>query len=426
MKYPSSPPFTLSFLIKYLVSQRNYRQSRPNLYNQKKESTERGHNYNEGPSKYSPVRKNDGYGEMPSHESPNFRESNFYDARRPQNDLYEVPEEIKELDSGLYKNKVDEVDHHQPFPHSPLKESHEINQIFKEQSSQIKSKDYSYPERRLSNEKEQNYHYNDNHASAHLNEATPPRFDYLRRNSEAERSHQQTPELENPYCQPLERQIPHEEPVQAYNEEFTARKFEEEPRNMITEEEKQYPQENEEQYCPQYEDNVNKYDPYSHPSIHKRTEPEYHYKQPEREQYQHYPIQSHQNETQNTYHHEESIIEDKFNTKMYIELFKKAVFSEISKGMTKFNPEFIQNLKTESYNFKSNVIYKEMSIKLDKHRFVSKLAEDLEKAMESKGIQLTSFSIGCNEKLNEPKLKCLFNNNQEAIEYFIKGFKTPD
>jgi hypothetical protein len=111
----------------------------------------------------------------------------------------------------------------------------------------------------------------------------------------------------------------------------------------------------------------------------------------------------------------------------YIDLFKQIVYQKMCKGLQKFHENYLNDLRTEeTFTFKANVIYDEMTIKLEKYKFRSKLAEDLNSAFKAKDIRLNSLNIGCSEKLYEPKLKCLFNDNQEAIEYFIKGFKTAD
>lgn len=111
----------------------------------------------------------------------------------------------------------------------------------------------------------------------------------------------------------------------------------------------------------------------------------------------------------------------------YVKLFKQIVFERVCKGLQKFHENYLRDLRTEeTFTFKANVIYDEMTIKLEKYKFRSKLAEDLNSAFKTKDIRLNSLNIGCSEKLHEPKLKCLFNDNQEAIEYFVKGFKTAD
>ena len=320
---------------------------------------------------------------------------------------------MKEPSSTLYKNRLDEIEANQPFPHSPRRDSNEINPILKENSSQLKSKDLYNSERRMSYGREPEYHYNDNQADIQLNEASPPRFDYLRRDSEPEKYHQQTPEPENIYRQDLSRNSHHED-----------------TRNFINTNEKQQPQESENQYVhhlqqTQQEERTTKYDPCPQPGIHRRTEPEnQHNMQPEGEQYQYYPLQSQNNYPQTSHSQEQPAVENKYQ--QYINLFKKAVFSQISKGASKFNEEFLLNLKTETLNFKANIVYDKMAIKIEKYRFRSQLAEDLAKSFENKGIRLNSLNIGCNDKLYQQKSKCLFDNNQEAIEYFIKGFKTAD
>ena len=87
---------------------------------------------------------------------------------------------------------------------------------------------------------------------------------------------------------------------------------------------------------------------------------------------------------------------------------------------------FTKHLQTETFSFKTNVIYDEMTIKLEKYRFRSKLVEDLTKTFEAKDIRLNSLNIACSEKLHHAKLKCLFNTNAEAVEHYVKGFKAPE
>ena len=107
-----------------------------------------------------------------------------------------------------------------------------------------------------------------------------------------------------------------------------------------------------------------------------------------------------------------------------VELFKRIVYTKITEGIEKFDETYLSNLKTDSHSFKASVIYDEMTMRLDKYKFRSKLAEDLLEKFQVKDIRLNALNIGCSEKLNQQKLKCLFTDNQSAVEYFIKGFKT--
>ena len=109
-----------------------------------------------------------------------------------------------------------------------------------------------------------------------------------------------------------------------------------------------------------------------------------------------------------------------------VKLFKKIVHEKVSKALQTFSQEYLDNLRKESFSFKTNVVYDEMTMRLEKYKFRSKLADDINTAFDSKDIRLNSLNIGCSEKLNQQKLRCLFNDNNSAIEYFIKGFKTAD
>lgn len=63
-------------------------------------------------------------------------------------------------------------------------------------------------------------------------------------------------------------------------------------------------------------------------------------------------------------------------------------------------------------------------MKLDKHNFRSKLADDLCKAFEDSNIKLNSLNLGSNQFMQQNKLTCQFSENREAVEFYVKGFKT--
>lgn len=109
-----------------------------------------------------------------------------------------------------------------------------------------------------------------------------------------------------------------------------------------------------------------------------------------------------------------------------VKLFKKIVHDKVSKSLQAFSQEYLESLKSESFSFKANVVYDEMTMRLEKYKFRSKLADDVNLTFDNKDVRLNSLNIGCSEKLNQQKLRCLFNDNNSAIEYFIKGFKTAD
>jgi len=113
-------------------------------------------------------------------------------------------------------------------------------------------------------------------------------------------------------------------------------------------------------------------------------------------------------------------------TKLGVEIFKSIVFAKVSKAMQDFGDTFFSDMKTESLNFKVNVVFDEISMRLDKYKFRSQLFEDIINIFDEKDIRLNSLNIGCGEQLYQPKLKCLFSDNPSAIESFIKGYKAPD
>ena len=184
-----------------------FRQGGSNRYKGKKQQDDRSHGFGIAQDRnFSPAKKSLGYGELPRRESPNFRDSSFYNARRPQNDYYEESEEIREPSSQYYRNKLDEVDAKENMNQTPRRESSDMYNNFKETSENDKSKDIFPQERRISYEKELGNQYEDP-ADMPIQENSSSKYDYMRKDSGADRSFEIPNDKENNYHQETPKQV---------------------------------------------------------------------------------------------------------------------------------------------------------------------------------------------------------------------------
>ncbi|CAI2360530.1 unnamed protein product [Moneuplotes crassus] len=458
----------------------------------------------------SPFKKHYGYGEIPRPESPNFRENNFYDARRPQNDFIEESEEIRELSSNMFNKKVDDEDRQRPHvSSSPTKEQHQDDPIYQENSTPQRQKDYYNSERRMDYDKESDYHFNDNQGDSHL-EPTPSKYIDMRKDSEVERSHHnETPmnyDNNEESIQDLQRESERDYPIeperdyqtkavedyqreperdyhqedqfieesnQEYNEPPKYREEEKEHRENsrgygqesrdFRDDQMQYRRQSQD-FRDDHRDNKEENKEYSYqnqqreesyynegrresediPRDYGTPQKNYDYHSRDHEmgsRAMHEPERSYEKQAPNPYtpemnhggiYSEDSVsaqhqantysnaplVKEKPTISECVYAAKKSIMNAVVQVESKFPEEFLNNLKTESFSYKSDILYGKLDLTLGHKVFRSQLVPTFEEEMEKSNICLNLiFGEGITRWTR---------TNKEAIEMFLKRFKSVD
>lgn len=345
-------------------------------YKGKKPLLDKGPGFDKVYDEPKPRTSSYGYGELPKPESPNFRDSSFYNPKPLA--VFAPDERSSELERNarsMFRDRVDSDSYPKPSIHqSPTKKASDIYQMLKETSEQNKYQD-SYKEQKS----------------------------YEPQHYEEQKSYEQEPYRQhktyedNPYLD--QEQYKEKKP---YEEEHYIEKK-------------------------GYEED------------HYRDQPSYeeeHYREPRRASFYDEdpadapmePVNYHRDNFYNKVNEQYKPPTPKYMKYLSVgvKIFREIVFKKMDSAMKSINPEHLRNLRTELHNFKTDTIYDEMSMKLDKYQFRNKTADDLAKTLDDKDIRLNSLNIGCSERLSEAKLTCVFDDNQTAVESFIKGFKTAD